>query len=193
MPRLFVALPLPAAVRARLERAVLPLRSEATDVRWTPAESWHITLVFLGSVPGPQIAVIEDALAAAAQASNAFRLGIDGTVGRFSSRVLWAAVQGEAEALGALAGEVQERLAGAGVAIDERGFHAHVTLARARRGGRVPRIEATAWEGEPAWWQVTALSLQQSWPGPGGARYEELRAWPLMEAEAGAREPPNPA
>ena len=46
----FVAVLLPEALRAEAARVAAPLRGVG-DVKWSPAENYHLTLKFLGSVP----------------------------------------------------------------------------------------------------------------------------------------------
>src|SRR5439155_569755 len=45
--RLFVAVDLPAAVKAQLAETVTPFQGRIPDARWTNAGGWHVTLKFL--------------------------------------------------------------------------------------------------------------------------------------------------
>ena len=47
--RLFVGIPLAAAVTEQLEKISMRHRMEGDGLRWSTPESWHITLQFLGS------------------------------------------------------------------------------------------------------------------------------------------------
>ena len=62
--RLFVGLPLPAEITEQLSRLSLRLRSPDDGLRWSAAESWHITLVFLGNTSQPQFACVRERLGA---------------------------------------------------------------------------------------------------------------------------------
>ncbi|MGB8932127.1 MAG: 2'-5' RNA ligase family protein, partial [Anaeromyxobacteraceae bacterium] len=72
--RLFVALDPPEAVRRRIGAVVAALRRSAgraaDEVRWTAAESLHLTLQFLGAVPEERIVELDGAVRAAAAASR---------------------------------------------------------------------------------------------------------------------------
>ena len=49
--RLFVGIPLATAVIEELSAISLRLQSSEDGLRWSAAESWHITLQFLGNTP----------------------------------------------------------------------------------------------------------------------------------------------
>src|ERR1700730_7523342 len=49
--RLFVGIPLTAAVIEELSATSMRLQSNADGLRWSAPESWHITLQFLGNTP----------------------------------------------------------------------------------------------------------------------------------------------
>jgi 2'-5' RNA ligase len=52
--RLFIGIPLSAAVIDELKAASARLHSSADGLRWTAPESWHITLQFLGNANAEQ-------------------------------------------------------------------------------------------------------------------------------------------
>ena len=60
MIRLFVALGLPDALRDELSM----LSGGIPGARWVPDENYHVTLRFIGEVPGWQAQEVDDALAA---------------------------------------------------------------------------------------------------------------------------------
>jgi 2'-5' RNA ligase len=56
--RLFIGIPLAAAVIYELRTASARLRSNADGLRWTAPESWHVTLQFLGNTSPEQYACV---------------------------------------------------------------------------------------------------------------------------------------
>ena len=132
--RLFVAIDLDPEIRERLARFSEGLRILAPDVRWTPAESWHITLKFIGEVDPGTFERVKDQLerVAAAPAS----IGVRGT-GFFpaprSARVFWAGVQADTSLI-AVAEGVDRVLGAIGIPFEERAFTPHLTLARSGSG-----------------------------------------------------------
>ena len=56
--RLFIAIPLGAAVETELKRLTARLRPAAPDLRWSHPEAWHITLQFLGNANEEQYACL---------------------------------------------------------------------------------------------------------------------------------------
>jgi RNA 2',3'-cyclic 3'-phosphodiesterase len=181
--RLFVAVAVPADVRAAVSDAAEALRGPA-DARWTDPAGWHLTLAFLGGVDAAVIPEVGAALARVAGRHAPVDLHLTGEAGLFGRRVLWAGIA-DSPGLAALADDVRGALEPLGFARDERRFHAHLTLARARKGGGLPRDLASRYAGPVLEWRVETLDLMRSHLGRAGARYERAGAWPLAGAASG--------
>lgn len=179
--RLFVAVAIPEDVRAAVDDAAEPLRQAAPEAQWTRPASWHLTLAFLGSVATETVPDVEAVLAEVAGRHAPLDLGLTGEAGMFGRRVLWAAVR-DAPGLTAFADEVRGSLERLGFAGEDRPFHAHLTLARARRGGGLPRDLPSRYAGPTQAWRVETLDLVRSHLGRGGAHYERVGGWPLAGA-----------
>lgn len=176
--RLFVAVEIPANIRDRIEAAVEPVRRRLPAGRWVSPNAFHVTLAFIGWVDDEEAMRVQDACGEAASASGAFRLALSGQAGTFGTGVLWAGLEDSTE-LDGLVAALRSALAGRGLAVDERPFHAHVTLARAGRGARIRQDLAVAYEGPTSSWPVERLVLMRSRLGPSGAQYSVEGAWPL--------------
>jgi RNA 2',3'-cyclic 3'-phosphodiesterase len=127
--RLFVSLELPQSVSQRLAELDPHLRG----VRWLAPEQMHLTLSFLGDVPGN----IEEALKKnlAAIAWKAFFLpliGFGAFPGKGRPSVIWIGVGRGHPHLFQLHKRVQEAALAAGLEPDLRSFHPHITVARCR-------------------------------------------------------------
>lgn len=125
--RLFIALTPPPAVRDTLAALAQPL----PGVTWTPPEQLHVTLRFLGDVPVETIEPIISRLATVHV--EPFVLPIE-TVGTFPPnrppRLLWIGVGSGHPRLFQLRQRLDDALLAAGLQLDVRTFHPHVTLAR---------------------------------------------------------------
>lgn len=178
--RLFVALDVPPPARSVLTAAVAPLRQRYPALRWNPPDMWHLTLAFLGDTAVGGRLRAQVALQAVARAARPCTIAVDGRLGRFGDRVLWVAIESSEGGVSTLARAVAGGLRAAGIAIDDRPFRAHLTLARARRGQRVPReplrLDAP---GLPVGWQVSTVLLMSSQLGGAGSRYRRVATWPL--------------
>ncbi|MHB1850772.1 MAG: RNA 2',3'-cyclic phosphodiesterase [Acidimicrobiales bacterium] len=165
--RLFVGVWPPPEVVA----VVSALERPASDaLRWTSPVHWHVTLAFLGSVPGARVGEVQAALVAAmanAAAPPEARLGP--ATRRVGRSHLWVPVEG----LEGLAGVVRRALGDLrpDAGLDEP-FLGHLTLARARGRHAVPASLA----GVPieACWLVREVRLVRSELGHSGARYTTL-------------------
>jgi 2'-5' RNA ligase len=128
--RLFVALDIEAAIRARLADFVAKVRPLAPEARWVGPQSFHITLKFIGERRPDQVEAIKQALAQI-QASP-IAINFRGT-GFFpdphSARVFWVGIEADPN-LAALAESVDRSLARLQVPPEERPFSPHLTLAR---------------------------------------------------------------
>jgi len=177
MIRLFVALDFPADVRQRLAG----LGGGVPGARWTEADNLHLTLRFIGEVPGDQAAEIDEALAEVT--APAFDLVLDG-VGVFGNgrhaRVLWAGVE-RSEALSHLQSKVESALVRCGLPAEERKFSPHITLARLKDApkDRIGRFieERGLFRAGPM--RMDHFTLYRSHLGKGAAVYEALREYPL--------------
>jgi RNA 2',3'-cyclic 3'-phosphodiesterase len=188
--RAFVAVVPPAGVLAELAAAVEPVREVSPGLRWTPAAQWHLTLAFLGEVDDAVLPDLTERLARAARRHEPVTLSLRGS-GRFGDRVLWTRVlppresvrsAGRVTPLGRLAASVTAAARRCGIAVDDRPYRPHLTLARGRPGSDLrPAVEALAgFAGSP--WTADALHLVRSrlGAGEGGtAAHEIVGTWPL--------------
>ena len=177
MIRLFVALPLPAAIRERLTG----LGGGVPGARWTEFENLHLTIRFIGEVENGLLPDIDTALAGVS--APAFDLVLDG-VGQFGSgsrsRILWAGVERN-DALFHLNQKVESALVRAGLPPEERRYSPHVTLARLRNSPqeRIGRFiqDRGLFRAGPI--PIAHFTLFESRPGRSGVVYDPLRDYPL--------------
>ena len=177
LPRRFAAVEVPGRVRAAVDGALAPLRRRWPDLRWSDPAGWHLTVAFLGAPPAGRVDAARGALAGAAAACPPFTTRLDGRLGSFAG-VLWAGVV-PGPGLEALAAEVRARLEDVGFPSGQRPFRAHLTLARTRGRGRVPRAAAARRVVPELEMPVDRLALMCTRPAPDGAPYTVEDAWPL--------------
>jgi RNA 2',3'-cyclic 3'-phosphodiesterase len=186
--RLFVAIAPPVAVLDELEAAVGPLRPAWPGLRWTGREAWHLTLAFLGEVSDDAATALAPRLGRAAHRHPALSLSF-GPGGAFPvpgrAKVLWAGIDGDREALTALAGSVAAgaRRAGAAPPDEGRRFRPHLTLARCRQPADVRGLvdSLAGYAGTP--WTAAEIHLIRSYLGGGPPRYETAGTWPLQRGK----------
>ena len=173
--RAFFGLPLPERHREALGPFLAECQRVGPDFRWTPAENLHLTIRFLGHVELLLAEGIADRVAAAQPARFEVQLGETGAFKRGKmARVLWLGLRTGATEISALAATVEAECARAGLEAEKRGFHAHLTLARARpREGAVSPSLPEPPELEP--WRADELILYRSRLGRGGSVYEPMR------------------
>ena len=125
--RLFVALDLPWTLRERL--AVLA-GTGLPGARWVPPENYHLTLRFIGEMPGHRAEDIDIALAGLR--GRGFSLTLAG-VGTFAkggrATAVWAGVERNPQ-LDRLQNKIETALQRCGLEPERRRFQPHVTLAR---------------------------------------------------------------
>src|SRR5208283_2056082 len=154
--RLFVAVFPPAHVGTSLQRAVagLAMGLPARAIRWTRPEQVHLTLNFLGAIAVARIPEIESALVAACHGHRQHKVRVAG-LGCFPNgrrpQILWAGLAGDLRLLESLKKTVDAHLLAIGCVGEERPFHPHLTIGRARElnaAGRKQVAEALAREQE---------------------------------------------
>ncbi len=133
--RAFLAIPLagPALDAFRSFRGGLV--GGVPAVRWTAADSPHITLHFFGTITDQEAALAVRVLTPVLAGRSALELQLSG-LGSFPNanapRVLWWGVEGDRAGLAACALACRRSLAAAGFAVEERPFRPHCTLGRPR-------------------------------------------------------------
>jgi 2'-5' RNA ligase len=183
--RLFVALELPADVRAQLAEFGRASAGRDQALRPVARDALHLTLAFLGHRALDEVDPAREAVrAVAGTPAPVLALGEVLWLAPRRPHVLTVALDDADGALGAL-GALHAELVGGLVAAlpwqpEARPFRPHVTVARVRRDWR-PRMRELP-EAPRARFTPEAVVLFRSHLGGGPVRYE-----PLERAELGAR------
>jgi 2'-5' RNA ligase len=173
--RLFMALDIPADIRARLTEYMERARALASEARWARVEGLHVTLKFIGHVDDAAVEKIKAALSAIK--ATPFEVKFTG-VGFFpnpnAGRVFWTGVDG-GNSLPKLASTIDAAMEKLGIARETKHYHPHLTLARTNSRplrGLKPLLE----EPTPQFGTMTAREffLYQSQPQKGGSKYTKL-------------------
>jgi len=198
--RLFVALTPSAAVVQELRAATMPLRCpeptprpEPSALRWTRPEQWHLTLAFLGEVDDKSAAELARRLARVAARAHPLALSL-GPAGRFGNRVLWTRVRGDTDALHRLAEAVRAAAGRARLAVEDRPYRPHLTLARARNEVDLRPLVTSLAEFASSPWTAEHLHLVRSQLGggpEGTAEYVRQASWPLGRNPDGDSDSPR--
>ena len=168
--RLLVSIGLSSAITKLLSG----LDPSLTGVQWLAPEQMHLTLSFLGNVSSQSEEILKSKLTGFDW--KPFFLPIWG-LGRFPSKgppaVLWIGVGKGHPHLFQLHKRVQEAAIGAGIEVELRAFHPHVTMARCRN---------VSWDSVQPFFKkhtgfdagmvhVKSFSLNSSKLTPGGSIY----------------------
>jgi 2'-5' RNA ligase len=179
--RLFLAVPPPRALLARLAPLIGELEAGTWSLRPVEADAFHLTVHFLGATPARLVDDLKREIGALCHARRPFDLGAGG-LGCFPDdvqpRVVWLGLQDRAGHLQDLF-EASRRVLNAYRLFELRAdFVPHLTVAR------VDRLSA-AWDPRllrglaPQWerlgpYPVEELLLMRSSSSPDGPRYETL-------------------
>jgi len=178
--RLFIGIPLAGVVNEEISSLIARLRPRAGSLRWTAPPSWHVTLQFLGNSTSDQLACLEKRLAEIQAPPVPIHLPGIGFFER--AGVFYASVQLSSE-LTSLQQKVLAATAPCGYQPEDRPFHPHITLARAKgpAGTRDLRSLQSTIRAEPAFPPFTAREflLYESHLESTGARYDICARFPL--------------
>lgn len=151
--RLFVALDLPPSVRERLAW----MAGGLPGARWLAPENYHVTLRFIGELPGWRAEEVDAALAGLR--APGFDVELSG-VGTFEKggkvTTLWVGVERNPQ-LDHLQSKIETAMQRAGLEPERKRFTPHVTLARL---DGVPHAKVAQW--------VQSHNLFRSGPVPVG-------------------------
>lgn len=180
MPRLFIAIHLPQAVKSGLLR----LKTSIPTARWSDNRQFHLTLRFLGDIDQNRVGNVESALSQIAL--PAFEMSLKG-VGCFPeninkpTRVLWAGISAP-KTLFDLQKQVELAMIGAGFGEQDKPFSPHITLARLKTDkplGVVKSFLDANRDYVSEIFQVTHFALVESRLDPRGAVYTDRRFFEL--------------
>lgn len=189
--RLFVALDIDPPIRERIAQFGDEMRTLAPGVRWVGAETFHVTLQFLGETSRA------DEIKAALATVNAERVSLSFCGAGFfptpqRARVFWVGIESD-DHLQSLVNKIGDALAPVGFKREQEVYHPHLTLARAgsgrphsKPGDRpAPGLQQVRAQLEamppPEFGTMTAREfiLYQSTLAPTGSRYTKLATFPL--------------
>ncbi len=205
--RIFIALDILSEIRQRIARFEQGVRGFAPDAKWVSAESFHITLKFIGEQTPAQVESIKRVLSGVQVAEFPVSFGGYGFFPNHTSgRVFWVGIQAGPE-LSQLASAVDAETAELGVPREEHKFQPHLTLARARdsrgRGGRasghphggsgggfgsLPEKLHSIPQPEFGTMAATEFFLYESKLSPAGAQYTKLARFPFKQGEQTTKE-----
>jgi len=179
--RAFVAVFPPPEIRSALAAAArrLPVTGE---IRWVRPANVHLTLKFLGEVPGDDLDRVAEALQPVCDRHEPFEVEPSG-FGAFPStrrgRILWAGIGEGSERLRALAGDVASSLEPLGFKREARAYFPHLTLGRART--RPVALTTTETPSGVPGFSVRHMELVRSMLGEAGTTYSTLATYFLSE------------
>jgi 2'-5' RNA ligase len=177
--RLFVAIPLSAAVADELTAITARLKSHGDGLRWQQPESWHITLQFLGNTSREQYECIVPRLRELHLPPLPLRLEGLGFFDR--AGVFLATIKVSPALL-----HLQQRVAAAtepcGFVPEARPYQPHITLARSGRGQREGILalkDKMLRQPDFTGFVADEFLLYESFLSPSGSRYEVRARFPL--------------
>ena len=178
--RLFIALDIPAEIRAALAGYMERAHALTPEARLARVEGLHVTLKFIGHVDDAVVEPIKVALGSIKAAP--FKVKFTGA-GFFpnanAARVFWAGVDG-GDPLQRLASSIDAALEKLGFQRETKPYHPHLTLARTS-SRPLRELRPLLDEPVPQFGTMTAREffLYQSQPQKGGSKYTKLERFAL--------------
>jgi 2'-5' RNA ligase len=185
--RLFLAVNLPVALRARIHADIEPMRRACPGVAWVHPEHLHFTLKFLGEVSNGASTALQKTVGVAVQVRKRFTIILRG-MGAFPNfrrpRVVWIGVKDD-RSLTTLARSVEEACVSLGFQPEVRPFGAHLTVGRVKRELNVLALQCLERAGfgmhNEYVLDVQSVDLMQSELRVGGPSYTMLASLPFQD------------
>jgi 2'-5' RNA ligase len=154
MPRLFIAIDLPEQIRDDITATCMAL----PGARWTSEAQLHLTLRFIGEVPGDKAERIVSALRQAGGPPFTIRVEKVGFFPpRRDPRILWVGLS-ENEELMRLQARIERALVALGLEPEGRKFHAHITVARL---DATPPNKVAAWVAQHSLFKTEPFVVEE--------------------------------
>ncbi len=177
--RTFVAINLPSNVKRMLAKYTRDVSGKNYEYKWVARENLHITLAFLGEIPADDITRLNSAVERTAEHHKPFDAQI-GSVGTFGS-VIWVGLAEGDEKCQEIYNSLRSELMMMNFHLDDRRYHPHITIARARRR-MDPETKRRFEMNEPPKqmkFQLTELTLYESILQRDGPEYIQLNRVPF--------------
>lgn len=156
----------------------MPYRRALPGVRWTRPQTWHLTLLFLGSVAPDRTPELRGLVDVVAKQVGPYEVRVDGGGGR-TRRAEGVAWLGLSEGAGRLIESASLLADGCPPDITDgpppkRTPSAHLTLARKADEAAIRALRDQAHGPVGVGWRIDRIELVRSHLEPSGARYETL-------------------
>lgn len=175
MPRLFLAVPLPAEIKNALAQEVEQIKKRLSDwkINWVAPENLHITLIFFGEVKEEQGHVLKDEITKTVRDSSSFEVSTGGLTAE--GRPIWLEIKNGQKELADLFQKLAAGLNIKGSAEEARPFHPHLTLGRIKKRGKIPLPQPK----QTFSWRAERLELFESQLRPTGPTYTSRAGFKL--------------
>lgn len=178
--RLFLSIEVPEYVKDSIEG----IREEGLKgFHWVPRERFHLTLKFIGDIPGQFQEEVEKAIDPIEV--HTFLLPIEG-IGSFppigKSHAVWAGLGNGHPRLFQLHKRIEDALFAIGIEPEKRIYHPHVTVARVNQAAEetVRQYIKRHQDFGAAPFKVEAFHLMRSEVLEGKRSYAVEKTWPLL-------------
>jgi 2'-5' RNA ligase len=184
--RVFLSFEPPKEIRTALATFQSGLRRALPGLGWVDPALFHSTITFLGELEAATLAALVPEIASIARAHPAFDITYEG-VGVFpdlrTPSVLWVGCVPAGGELAGLKSALDAAALRRGIAVEERPFRPHLTLARFRPGSvpvhLTPTLESLTFE--PRRTSITGIRVMKSDLSTRGPAYTVLADNPLHE------------
>jgi 2'-5' RNA ligase len=178
--RTFIAVDLPAEVKADIGGIIGRLRPLSSSIRWVGSAGLHLTLKFLGSVEQERLPEIFAAVERVALTTAPFSFAL-AKMGGFPDlrrpRVLWIGIREGQEQLIELSEAVENALIPRGFPAERRPFSPPLTIGRVKspQGLKPVQDRLPAIDYESGRIDVDSIKVMKSQLKPTGAEYSALK------------------
>lgn len=183
--RSFIAIEIDETTKKSLIEIQDELKKVSAELKLVDIHNIHLTLHFLGNIPGEKISSLKEKLASPIAEFLAFRIK-PAQIGAFpnlnSPRVIWVGIEKGREKLIQLQKKIAQQLEKLDIQLEARQFHPHLTLARIKGKKNLHFLSKRLKEMTPPEFNeilVKEVILFKSILTPEGPIYEKLDTWPL--------------
>jgi 2'-5' RNA ligase len=181
--RIFIAIEIDKDLRDILHKYSSNMFLSNDNVKIIPTDNLHITLKFIGNTSEEDINVIRNIIKMSVSGHEAFDYELEDFPGAFPNksraRIAFISIKNGGDRFRDVYDSLEDSLSGIGIGKEQRDFHPHITIARAKRPVSIEEASDRPLPSHECPLNASSVTLFESILSRQGARYINIERFGL--------------